>query len=80
MLRDDRAAGVLAAATSDVRGVATLKDVKLRVKPGTHMVLISAPDAKGIPPAQVRAQLLLDLYTRTKALPICLVFARISRS
>lgn len=52
-LKDHREAGVLAAATSDRQGIAVLKDVKLRAKPGDYLVLISAPDARNIAPATV---------------------------
>lgn len=52
-LKDNPAAGVLAAASSNISGVAVLKDVKLRVTPGHHTVLITAPDAKNITPAHV---------------------------
>jgi hypothetical protein len=61
MLRDFRAAGVLAAAESDIRGVATLKDIKFKLKPGYHTILISASDAMAVQPAQVRELLLLHL-------------------
>lgn len=61
-LRNAAGTGVLATSASDVRGVAVLQDVKLRVKPGNYTIFISAPDARGVQPAQVRELLLSDLH------------------
>lgn len=44
---------MLAAATSDLHGVAVLRNIKVRAQPGMHTLLLSAPDAPEIKPAKV---------------------------
>jgi hypothetical protein len=50
---------VLAVARSNVSGVAILKEIKLRVKPGVYYVEIKAPDFRNITPAEVRKEIRL---------------------
>jgi hypothetical protein len=47
---------------SNVSGIAVLRDIKLRVKPGEYYVEIKAPDFRNITPAEVRKQISFGGY------------------